>query len=129
MAQLQKLSHTLPVRGEKSMSNRFRKYNVKIRGVGAENIATLFKIDVDSGPFGIKNAAACQFTDSVTREPLPEYTYARLAKRVVSNWASSRTHDKNMLMKKVGRMGSAAFFTNGKTLCGTYYITQTLAGK
>lgn len=129
MAKLNKLSHTLPVKGQKTMSDRFKKNKIALRGVGAENISTLFKIDVANGPFGIKNASKCQFTDASTKKILPEYTYERLAKRVVKNWSNSKSHNKNLLLKKAGRMGAAATFTSGDTLCGTYYITQTFAGK
>jgi uncharacterized protein YkwD len=129
MAKLQKMSHNLPVRSEQTSRARFKKAKVKMRGIGAENIAILYKIDVDNGRFGITDAANCKFTHPVSKKPLPEYTYQRLAERMVSNWSTSPEHNQIMLLREAGRMGAAASFRHGGTLCGRFYITQTFAGK
>lgn len=129
MARLNKMSHNLPIKTEQTAKIRFKKAKVKMRGIGAENLALLFKFDVDNGPFGITNSSLCQFTHSKTKQPLQEYTYLRLAKRMVANWSTSPEHNKIMLLKKAGRMGGAATFIKGGTLCGRFYISQTFAGK
>jgi uncharacterized protein YkwD len=129
MARLKKLSHVLPISGSKTLKQRFVRADVVVKKVRAENIGTEYRLKFGTGVFIINDRQNCRFTYRASRKPIPQHSYASLAHSVVKRWWESKSHRKNILNRHVKRVGSAAQFTSaGIAPCGTYYVTQDLAG-
>ena len=129
MAKMKSLKHQLPVYGKRTVGDRFRAAKVQVKRVRAENIATNFRLAFGTRLFLTDDASTCRFRYNDTRKRVPVHSYGRLAQSVVKRWWSSPTHRSNMTHNYVRRIGSAAEFTiDNSAPCGTYYLTQSLAG-
>ncbi len=129
MVRMNKLSHILPVSGSRTMKQRFERANVEVKKVRAENIGTEYRLVFGTGVFLIADQKNCKFTYRATRKPIPRHNYGSFARSVVKRWWDSRDHRKNILNRHIKRVGSAAEFTSkGVAPCGTFYVTQDLAG-
>lgn len=129
MARMENLSHVLPISGSRTMKQRFERANVTVKKVRAENIGTEYRLVFGTGVFLINDRKTCNFSYRATRERIPQHSYATLARSVVKRWWESKSHRQNILNRHVKRIGSAAeFTTRGNAPCGTYYVTQDLAG-
>lgn len=129
MVRLKKIKHVLPVSGSRTPYDRFRKADVSAYRAVAENVGTDFRYDIGNKPILIKDAPSCRFEYFETRELVGVHSYGSLARSIVHNLWNSPSHRKNLLNRKVTRVGSAAYFTiDQQAPCGTYYFTQSFAG-
>ena len=129
MAHLNTLGHVLPVSGYRNMAQRFRAANVQVSRIRAENVGTEYRLAFGTGAFLVKDAKLCSFTYRASRKPIPRHSYGSLAQSIVKRWWDSYGHRRNILDRRVKRIGAAAKFVNGGDApCGTYYLAQNFAG-
>ena len=129
MANLNRLGHVLPVSGYRNMEQRFRAANVQVSRIRAENVGTEYRLAFGTGAFLVKDAKLCAFTYRASRKPIPQHTYGSLAQSIVKRWWDSYGHRRNILDRRVKRIGAAAkFVSGGDAPCGTYYLAQNFAG-
>lgn len=129
MAKMNELSHELPVFGARTLKQRFRTANVKVKRVRAENIGTEFRMALSSRMFLTDDLKTCRFRYFESRQPVPQHSYGSLARSIVERWYASKYHRDNMLNRSIKRVGAAARFTSsGDAPCGTYYLSQDFAG-
>lgn len=129
MANLNRLGHVLPVSGYRNMEQRFRAANVQVSRIRAENVGTEYRLAFGTGAFLVKDAKHCAFTYRASRKPIPRHSYGSLAQSIVKRWWDSYGHRRNILDRRVKRIGAAAKFVNGGDApCGTYYLAQNFAG-
>lgn len=126
MARARSLSHKSTTAGQATAMARLRSSGVRFRA-GSENIGYLARFRIDGLSFKIKNAATCEFaTDSGQR--LGAHSYATLAQKIVELWMNSQAHRRNILDRKVRKVGSGAGFDAKAPYCGSFYVSQTFAG-
>lgn len=129
MARLNRLSHTLPISGERTLRQRFSAADVDVKKIRAENVGTEYRMAFGTDVFMINDAPNCKFTNRETLKPIPVHSYGSLAHSLVKNLWNSSSHRKNILNRKASRVGSAAEFTiAGHAPCGTYFVSQDFAG-
>ncbi len=126
MAKARRVSHKSTVSGRQTVRARIKRTGIKIR-TGAENIGMVHRFKVDNVNFLIRNASSCQFATH-GGQPIPQHSYASLARTIVKFWMNSHGHRANILNRQVRMMGTAAALDKSAEYCGTYYITQDFAG-
>jgi len=129
MAHLNRLAHVLPISGYRNMKQRFRAANVQAFRIRAENVGTEYRLAFGTGAFLVKDAKHCAFTYRASQKPIPRHSYGSLAQSIVKRWWDSYDHRRNILDRRVRRIGAAAkFVSGGNAPCGTYYLAQNFAG-
>lgn len=129
MARLKRLSHVLPVSGNRNMKERFEAANVQVSRIRAENVGIEYRLAFGTGPLLVKDAKKCAFAYRVSQEPVPRHSYGSLAASIVKRWWDSYAHRLNILDRRVKRIGAAArFVEQGAAPCGSYYLAQNFAG-
>jgi uncharacterized protein YkwD len=126
MARSRKLSHKSRVAGQTTPFARIKASGIQFRA-GSENIGQLGRYQFGSRSFRIKNSAACVFSTNAGK-PIAPHSYATLAREVVNLWMASRGHRRNILDRKVSRVGSGLSFDARAPYCGRYYVSQSFAG-
>lgn len=126
MARVPKLSHTSNLAGKARMADRVRSTGLKFR-TAAENIAAFDRFGFPRGQFKVLNAKACKFATQAGKS-IPAHSYASLAQTVVDGWMSSSGHKKNLLNRRMNRVGAGIAFDAKAPLCGRFYITQNYLG-
>ncbi len=125
MARLRQHSHELPVRGQRNLSQRIKRQQVKFRMAG-ENIAMDKVYRLLGRPISA-SYSGCNFTYGDTKEPVPRHTYASLAQQVVNRWMASPKHRKSLLSKDFRRIGSGIGVDPKGAACGDFYLAQNFA--
>jgi len=128
MAGKSTLSHKSTVAGQSTVKARVSKV-VKGWRAGSENIGYVYRYRVDEVPMFYTRASQgqCVFTTK-SGSVIPPHTYASLAERAVELWLASPSHRKNVLDRKVDRIGTALAFDAKGPNCGTFYMSQEFAG-
>lgn len=126
MARARKLSHRSTVPGQSTAVSRLKASRVKFRA-GSENIGYLARFRIDGTRFRIVNSGACHFEIS-RGKPVPPHSYASLARTIVQLWMESPAHRRNILDRKVSRVGSGAALDPKAEHCGRFYVSQSFAG-
>ena len=122
MARHKKMSHELPVRGQKVLKQRMNKQSVSYF-LAAENIAMNKVYQLVGRPVSA-SSKGCQFVYSDTNKPVPIHTYASLAQQAVARWAASPKHRSSLLSKKFTRIGSGLGVDPSGPACGDTYMVQ-----
>jgi uncharacterized protein YkwD len=122
MARHKRMSHELPVRGQKVLKQRMNKQSVSYF-LAAENIAMNKVYQLVGRPISTRSKG-CQFVYSDTRKPVPIHTYASLAQQAVARWAASPKHRSSLLSKKFTRLGSGLGVDPSGPACGDTYMVQ-----
>jgi len=125
MARYKKISHELPIRGQKVLKQRMSKQSVSYY-LAAENIAKNKVYQLVGRPIST-GSKGCQFVYSDTGKPVPIHTYASLAQQAVERWAASPKHRASLLSKKFTRLGSGLATDPSGPACGDTYMVQTFA--
>ncbi|MFO1210185.1 MAG: CAP domain-containing protein [Amaricoccus sp.] len=125
MARLRTHSHVLPVRGQRDLSQRFRRQALQYR-LGAENIAMDKVYRLLGRPIAVGHDG-CRFTYGDTRQPVPLHTYASLAREVVGRWLASPKHRASLLSASYQRLGSGVGVDPTGPACGDFYLVQDFA--
>jgi len=118
-------SHTVNVRGARTLRDRIRAQTRSFRAAG-ENIAKNFVYILNGRPY--IPADNCAFRYLGSRQPVPIHTYRSLAQEVVNAWETSPEHLGNILNRKYNRMGAAFGIDLQGQLCGEVYASQVFAG-
>ncbi len=126
MARTNTMSHTLNIRGQRTMVDRLRSFSVSYR-TAAENIAQEFLLLMDGRSF-IPSANSCQLVYADTRQPIPQHSYQSLAQSVVNRWMVSSGHRNNILNRRMNRMEASASFVRTQNTCGLFFVSQNFAG-
>ncbi len=126
MARTNTMSHTLNIRGQRSMSDRMRTFSVSYR-IAAENIAQEFYLVMNGRQF-IPSGSSCRLVYADTRQPIPAHSYNSLAASVVARWMASSGHRNNILNGRISRMEASAAFVPSSSTCGLFMISQNFAG-
>lgn len=125
MAKRTELSHR--VRGEASMKTRYRKAGVSTR-IFMENILLNSRMQVGRNMFIERDRATCHYVFAGNKKKVPAHTYASLALKSAQLFYDSPSHRKNMLDRRVSRLGSAtALSTKSTQPCGAFFVTQNFA--
>lgn len=125
MARLRTHSHVLPVRGQRDLSQRMHRQDVKFR-TAAENIAMSKVYRLLGRPISVKHDG-CRFVYDDTKQPVPPHTYATLAEEVVNRWLASPKHRASLLNKGYRRLGAGVGVDAKGTACGDFYLVQDFA--
>lgn len=126
MARTGVFDHRSRVRGAATLKDRMKLAGVRWRAI-AENIALFPRYRFASRtPFVVDDRAACRFRDPKTGTLIAVHSYASLAQAAVDGWMNSPGHRKNLLSRRMGRVGAALIFAPNDT-CGRFYITQVFA--
>jgi uncharacterized protein YkwD len=125
MARLGEHSHELPVRGQKTLSQRLHRQSTGFRLAG-ENIARAKVYRLLGRPIAA-TARGCRFTYGDTGEPVPIHTYASLAEEVVARWLKSPGHRASLLSSSFRRAGAGIGIDAEGTACGDVYVVQDFA--
>ena len=126
MAKARSLSHKSSTPGQSTTLARIKSSGLKIRA-GSENIGHLGSYQFGGGAFRITNASTCGFANS-GGAPIPPHSYATLARSIVQLWMDSPAHRRNILDRKVTRVGSGVGFDPRAPHCGNFYVAQDFAG-
>lgn len=126
MARARTLTHKSSVSGQKTPKSRLKVSGVRFRA-GAENIGVVARYQFEGAQFRIKSMQSCHFTTSGGAQ-IPPHTYASLARHIVQLWMASSGHRRNILDRKMTRLGSGAGFDKTAPNCGKLYVSQTFAG-
>ncbi|SPH24535.1 hypothetical protein DEA8626_03587 [Defluviimonas aquaemixtae] len=126
MAKRRSLTHKSSVPGQSTSMARLKASGLRVRA-GAENIGLVSRFRLDGRRFRITDAASCRFATS-GGQAIPAHTYASLSKHIVSLWMSSQGHRRNILDRRMKRLGSGAGFDPRGSNCGKFYVSQTFAG-
>ncbi len=127
MAKLRKMSHSLPISGQRKLRDRVNRVGIKWRYI-AENIALLprYQFIIDT-PFRIVDRSSCKFAFSSNGQQISQHTYASLAQLAAVQWMASPGHRKNILNRKSKRMGAAIAFDAKAPDCGRFYVAQVFS--
>jgi uncharacterized protein YkwD len=126
MAKSRALSHRSGTPGQATVLARIKASGVKFRA-GSENIGQIARFQIDGRSFRIADAGTCGFRTG-DGQAIPPHSYASLAHTVVGLWMASADHRRNILDRKVSRVGSGAGFDAKAPYCGNYYVSQNFAG-
>jgi uncharacterized protein YkwD len=119
-------SHSSPVRGRRTLSDRVGKAGYTYRKVAENIIEAHFMAYRNGARFQVVDASRCKFRYSSGAE-IPAHSYGSLATELVSRWMNSPGHRQNILTPDLQDHGFA-LAANGETaLCGGLYATQVLA--
>lgn len=119
-------SHRTKITSASTLKKRVALANLRYRLV-AENLALLSRFQFGSGqPFSVEDRAACKFRNPLNGQVIPPHSYKTLAEETVRQWMGSPGHKKNLLSKRLARLGASAIFAPTNT-CGQFYITQVFA--
>ena len=125
MARLGKQSHTLPVRGQKTLKQRIKRQSVSFRLAG-ENLS-MDKVYRLAGRPISTGYSGCNFRYTGTNAQVPIHTYATLAEDLVDRWLASPKHRQSLLSRQFTRTGSGFGIDPGGVACGDVYAVQTFA--
>lgn len=125
MARLRTHSHVLPVRGQRDLSQRMHRQDLKFRRA-AENIAMDKVYRLLGRPISM-SSRGCNFIYGDTREPVPVHTYASLAEQVVARWLASPKHRQSLLSGTYRRLGAGLGVDPAGAACGDFYLVQDFA--
>jgi uncharacterized protein YkwD len=116
MAERNFFSHTSPIAGRSTPSDRVKLYGQWIRTVG-ENIAYTFGIQYRAG------TSVSSFAN------IPPHSYWSFALSVVDSWMNSPGHRRNILNAAFGRLGAAGYLEYKMPHRIPYFkATQVFAG-
>ena len=127
MASSRNLSHKSTVRGYRSLKERMRSSNVRMRTAG-ENIGQNFLYVLGGKSISLASRGRCQFTYADTGAAVPQHSYASLASELVNSWMASSQHRKNLTNRRFTRMEASFGFTPDESTCGFIYASQNFAG-
>lgn len=125
MAALKTHSHQLPIRGQSRLVQRMDRQSVRYRTAG-ENIAKDKVYRLLGRPISTASRG-CQLIYGDTKEPVPQHSYASLAKQVVTRWMNSPKHRAALLSANFGRIGNGVGVDVTASGCGDYYLVQNFA--
>jgi uncharacterized protein YkwD len=115
MVEFDFFDHESPVDGRKSLLDRCRAVGMESGSFG-ENIATQFGISLGSGePFLAPSAERPFFARAGNSEPIPQRSYAELARAVVLAWMDSPGHRANILGTSWTQLGCAGDFYHDRS--------------
>lgn len=126
MAKARALSHKSQTPGQATTLARIKASGVRFRA-GSENIGQIARFQIDGRSFRIADAAACGFRGG-DGKVIPPHSYATLARTIVAYWMASADHRRNILDRKVTRVGSGVGFDGKAPYCGNFYVSQNFAG-
>ncbi|MCB2124597.1 MAG: CAP domain-containing protein [Rhodobacteraceae bacterium] len=126
MASARVLSHQSQTPGQATTLARIRASGVRFRA-GSENIGQIARFQIDGKSFRIADAASCGFLGG-DGQVIPPHSYSTLARTIVAYWMASADHRRNILDRKVTRVGSGIGFDGKAPYCGNYYVSQSFAG-
>lgn len=127
MARANNMSHTLNVRGQRSMSDRMRSFSVSYR-TAAENIAQNFLFAIVGRPISTSRNGQCGFVYADNGQPVPQHSYNSLAATQVAGWMASSKHRDNIMNRRVTRMEAGIGYAPDGQTCGRIYVSQNFAG-
>lgn len=127
MARARNLSHKSNVNGYRSLKERMRSSNVRMRTAG-ENIGQNFLYVLGGKSISLASRGRCKFTYSDTGAAVPQHSYASLASELVNSWMASSGHRKNLANRRFTRMEASFGFTPDDSTCGFIYASQNFAG-
>jgi uncharacterized protein YkwD len=107
------VSHTSPVKGKRTLSNRLALVGIVNAHTG-ENIAESFGIEYQAGKSVYTPDVNGGYFSYVPKgTPIRNHTYIGFARAVVSQWMNSSEHRANILNPRFTFLGAgAAHFTN-----------------
>jgi uncharacterized protein YkwD len=126
MARAKNLSHTSNVAGRTKAKNRVRAAGISAK-MSAENISQRNRYAFGATTFRATNASRCQFV-TTKGASIPAYSYATLARNVVSAWMKSSGHRRNLTHRRASMMGAGVAHDKSAPNCGQLYVTQLFAG-
>lgn len=126
MARARSLSHNSKTPGQTTATARLKASGLRFRA-GSENIGQIARFQIDGRSFRIADAGTCGFLGS-NGQAIPPHSYASLARTIVGLWMESSAHRRNILDRKVSRVGSGVGFDGKAPYCGNYYVSQSFAG-
>lgn len=126
MARARTLSHKSGTPGQTTTLSRLKASGVKFRA-GSENIGQIARFQIDGRSFRIVASPSCHFLDG-NGAAIPPHSYSSLARTIVAYWMASPAHRRNILDRKVTRVGSGVGFDPSGPYCGNYYVSQSFAG-
>lgn len=126
MAQARTLSHRSGTPGQATTLARIKASGVKFRA-GSENIGQIARFQIDGRSFRIAASSSCQFLGG-SGGTIPPHSYSSLARTIVAYWMASSAHRRNILDRRVTRVGSGVGFDPSGPYCGSYYVSQNFAG-
>ncbi|MBN2441580.1 MAG: CAP domain-containing protein [Spirochaetales bacterium] len=108
-------SHTSPVKGKKTMTQRLALVGI-VKGYKGENIADTFGIEYKAGKSVYSpDQNGGYFSYSFKGKPIENHTYLGFAKDVLVQWMNSPGHRKNILDQRFTYLGTgAAHYNNAK---------------
>ncbi len=131
MVKFQFFSHSSPVEGRESMTDRLSLAGIKNTRM-AENIITGFMIQYEAGKsVYLPEQTGSGFRYRMQDSDVPPHTYLSLSKSLVSRWMRSPGHRANILnpvLQYIG-VGSAVFQDSEFGNMPTITVTQNLSGK
>lgn len=126
MARARTLSHKSGTPGQATTLARIKASGVKFRA-GSENIGQIARFQIDGRSFRIAASASCRFLGG-SGGAIPPHSYSSLARTIVAYWMASSAHRRNILDRRVTRVGSGVGFDPSGPYCGNYYVSQNFAG-
>ncbi|MFN6951498.1 MAG: CAP domain-containing protein [Albidovulum sp.] len=126
MARTRTLSHTSAMPGQSTTLARIKASGLTFRAA-SENIGRIARFQIDDRSFRIAASARCSFLDGSGRA-IPPHTYSSLARTIVARWMASQAHRRNVLDRRVTRVGSGIGFDSAGPYCGSYYVSLGFAG-
>lgn len=126
MAKRRSLSHKSSVPGQSTAMARLKASGLRVRA-GAENIGLVSRFRIDGQRFRIADASSCRFSTS-SGQAIAPHSYTSLARHIVSLWMASKGHRRNILDRRMTRLGSGVGFDPRASNCGKFYVSQTFAG-
>jgi uncharacterized protein YkwD len=126
MARSRSLSHRSKTPGQATPVARLKASGLRFHA-GSENIGQIARFQIDGRSFRIADGTSCGFLSGNGRT-IPPHSYASLAHTIVSLWMESAAHRRNILDRKVSRLGSGVGFDAKAPYCGNYYVSQSFAG-
>lgn len=119
-------SHTSPVPGRRTVSERVRAAGFNGRGFG-ENIATSFGIQYETGrQVFVPSQNGGYFSYEFQGEPIAPHSYLSAAEVVVGQWMDSPGHRENILRPEYRYLGVGAAYLADPRFHGipTFFMTQ-----
>ncbi len=126
MARARNLTHRSQTPGQATPVARLKASGLRFHA-GSENIGQIARFQIDGRSFRIANKSSCGFLAG-NGQAIPPHSYASLARTIVRLWMESSDHRRNILDRKVSRVGSGVGFDAKAPYCGNYYVSQTFAG-
>ena len=124
-------SHTSPVRGKRTVSDRYRAVGLPQTATG-ENIAISFGIAYQAGRSVYSPAQnGGYFSYEYQGEPILPHTYLSAADAVVTQWMNSPGHRANILRSHFRHLGVGAAHYKDRSFHGMdkFTFTQNFAGE